>query len=105
VPEVRKEKPETDPDLAETITSMMTKDRTVRPTFDEAARKLARIAARLNGELPRVTRQLFMVSARSVTASSSIEDFVPPKPRVWPRIAALAVIVAAVIGLAIVFGR
>ena len=46
-----------------------------------------------------------MVSAQSVTASSSIEDIVPPKPKVWPRIAALAVIVAAVITLAIVFGR
>jgi serine/threonine-protein kinase len=105
IPDVRKEAPDTDSDLAEVISSMMTKDRNVRPTFDEVARRLARIAARLDGELPRVTRQLFMVSAASVTASSSIEDIIPPKPRVWPRIAALAVIVAVVITLAVVLGR
>jgi hypothetical protein len=84
---------------------MMTKDRNARPTFDEIARRLARISARLDGELPRVTRQLFMVSASSVVASSSIEDITPPKPRAWPRIAALAVIVAAAITLAILLGR
>jgi eukaryotic-like serine/threonine-protein kinase len=105
IPDVRKEKPETDPDLADAVASMMTKDRNTRPTFAEIARKLARISARLEGELPRVTRQLFMVSAQSVTASSSIEDIVPPKPKVWPRVAALAVIVGAVITLAILFGR
>jgi serine/threonine-protein kinase len=105
VPDVRKEAPETDPDLAEAVNAMMTKDRSARPTFDEIARRLARIASRLNGQLPRVTRQLFMVSATSVTASSSIEDIVPPKPRAWPRIAALAVIVVAVIALALLFGR
>jgi hypothetical protein len=77
----------------------------VRPTFDEVARRLARIASRLDGELPRVTRQLFMVSATSVTASSSIEDLVPPKASIWPRILGLAFIVAAAIAAAIALGR
>jgi serine/threonine-protein kinase len=105
VPDVRKEVPDAHPDLAETVAAMMTKDRSARPTFDEVARRLARIAARLDGELPRVTRQLFMVSATSVTASSSIEDIVPPKASIWPRILGLAVIVAAAIAAAIALGR
>jgi serine/threonine protein kinase len=105
VPDVRAEMPNTDPDLADTVANMMVKDRHVRPTFDEVARKLARISARLDGELPRVTRQLFMVSANSVTAVSSVEDIPVPKVSVWPRVAAVAIIVAAAVALAIVLGR
>jgi serine/threonine-protein kinase len=105
VPDVRAEMPDTEPDLAEAVAWMMTKDRNARPTFDEIARRLARIASRLDGELPRVTRQLFMVPASSVAGSSSVEEDPVPKVRSWQRIAALAVIVAAAIALAIALGR
>jgi hypothetical protein len=97
--------PDTDPDLAEAIAAMMVKDRNARPTFDEIARRLARIAARLDGELPRVTRQLFMVPAGPGAGSSSLQDAPSPRIRAWTRIAALAVIVAAAIALALVLGR
>ena len=69
VPDVRAEKPETDAELAEAVAAMMTKERNARPTFDEIARRLARIAVRLDGQLPRVTRQLFMVSPESLPSS------------------------------------
>jgi serine/threonine-protein kinase len=105
VPDVRAEMPATDPELAEAIAAMMVKDRNARPTFDEIARRLARIAARLDGELPRVTRQLFMVQADPGAGSSSLEETALPKIRAWTRIAALAVIVAAAIALALVLGR
>jgi eukaryotic-like serine/threonine-protein kinase len=105
VPDVRKEVPNTDPELAEIVTAMMTKDRNARPTFDEVARRLARLAAKLDGELPRVTRELFMVSATTVAATSSIDDVPVPRVSVWPRFAALAVIVAAVIALTLILGR
>ena len=105
VPDVRAEMPATDPDLAEAIAAMMVKDRSARPTFDEIARRLARIAARLDGELPRVTRQLFMVPSGSGAGSSSLKEVPLSKVRAWTRIAALAVIVAAAITLALVLGR
>ena len=105
IPDVRVEKPDTDADLAETVAAMMTKDRNARPTFEEIARRLARIAARLDGELPRVTRQLFMVQADSVAGASSVEEERLPKVRSWQRIAALAVIIAAAIALAIALGK
>jgi hypothetical protein len=105
VPDVRAEMPATDPDLAEAIAAMMVKDRSARPTFDEIARRLARIAARLDGELPRVTRQLFMVPSGSGAGSSSLKEVPLSKVRAWTRIAALAVIVAAAIALALVLGR
>ena len=105
IPDVRVEKPDTDADLAETVAAMMTKDRNARPTFEEIARRLARIAARLDGELPRVTRQLFMVQADSGARASSVEEERLPKVRSWQRIAALAVIIAAAIALAIALGK
>jgi serine/threonine protein kinase len=105
VPDVRAEMPDTDPDLAEVVASMMVKDRNARPTFDEIARRLTRIAARLDGELPRVTRELFMVSATSAAVPSSITEVTPPTPRAWPRLAALAAILAVAITLALLLGR
>ncbi|MBN2575706.1 MAG: serine/threonine protein kinase [Deltaproteobacteria bacterium] len=105
VPDVREEMPDTDPDLADIVKAMMTKNRDARPTFDEIARRLARLAAKLDGELPRVTRELFMVSATTVAAPSSIEEMPVPRVSVWPRVAALAVIVAAVIALTLALGR
>jgi len=91
--------------LAEAVAAMMTKDRNLRPTFEEIARRLARIAARLDGELPRVTRQLFTVPPSSRQGSSSVEETPVPIPRNWSRIVFLAVVVAGAIGLGIVLGR
>jgi serine/threonine-protein kinase len=59
VPDVRDYAADTDEELAELIGRMMDKRREDRPTFEEMAPQLARIAARLEGELPRVTRKLF----------------------------------------------
>ncbi len=106
IPDVRSEKPETDPELAETVAAMMTKDRAARPTFDDIARRLARIAVRLDGELPRVTRQLFMVTAEPPPEPSSLDDEVSvPRVSVWPRLGAFAAIVATAIALALLLGR
>jgi serine/threonine protein kinase len=100
VPDVRDEFPDTDPQLAQVISAMMTKDRNQRPTFVEVARRLARIAERLGGELPRLTRQLFQVNAEPAARASSGGSV--PKIRPWPRIVAFGVVIAAAIGLAIV---
>jgi serine/threonine protein kinase len=105
IPDIRAEMPDTDPDLAEAVAAMMTKDRNLRPTFEEIARRLARIASRLDGELPRVTRQLFTVPPSSKQGSSSVEETPVPIPRNWSRIVFLAVVVAGAIGLGIVLGR
>jgi serine/threonine-protein kinase len=105
VPDVRTEAPNTDPDLAEAVALMMTKDRNARPTFAEIARRLARIAGRLDGELPRVTRQLFSVSASSAAASSGVEQGPAPGNPAWPRLVAVVIIVAAAVALALVLGR
>jgi serine/threonine protein kinase len=105
VPDVRAEKPETDSDLAEVVATMMIKERTARPTFDEVARRLTRIAARLDGELPRVTRQLFTVPPDSLGGSSSLEEAPLRQERAWPRIVALGVIVAVAMVLALILGR
>lgn len=106
IPDPRTDAPTTDPELAETIMSMMTKDRNRRPTFVEIARHLARIADRLGGELPRVTRQLFLVTADSVSGlgSGGSVDRVP-RTAAWPRILAFVLIVAGAIGLALALGK
>jgi eukaryotic-like serine/threonine-protein kinase len=106
IPDARVDAPETDPELADAIGAMMTKERNHRPTFAEIARVLRRIADRLGGELPRVTRQLFLVTADSVTGLSS-NGSVDRVPRTydWPRILAFAIIVAGAIALALVLGK
>lgn len=104
VPDARTDAPNTDAELAETILSMMTKDRNRRPTFSEVARQLARIADRLGGELPRVTRQLFLVTADSLS-TSDISGEPVPRVKTWPRVLAFALIVAAAVALAVAFGR
>ena len=107
VPDPRADAPNTDPELAQAIASMMTKERNRRPTFVEIAPSLARIADRLGGELPRVTRQLFLVTAESVggpAGPTSSVDIVPRAPA-WPRILAFVVIIAAAVALAIALGK
>lgn len=59
VPDPRRYAPECDADLADLIMRQMRKERDQRPTFDELAPILARIGARLHGDLPRVSRRLF----------------------------------------------
>jgi eukaryotic-like serine/threonine-protein kinase len=113
VPDPRDEFPATDAELGEAIRAMMIKDRTRRPTFIEVAHQLARIADRLGGQLPRVTRQLFLVNAEGtpgVSGSSSSRSNVgagdkPSRPRVWRRALAFGVILATAVGLAIALGR
>ena len=105
IPDPRVDAPNADAELVHAIETMMTKERNRRPTFDDIARQLARIADRLGGELPRVTRQLFLVSAESVPGSSDISADRLPKVRSWPRLLAFAIIVAAAVGLAIALGR
>jgi eukaryotic-like serine/threonine-protein kinase len=108
VPDLRQEAQGTDPELAEAIEAMMTKDRTYRPTFIEVARQLKRIADRLGGELPRVTRQLFLVTAEAdpgvISSTGGSGTKVVKKPA-WPRLLAFGVILAAAIGLAIILGK
>ena len=84
---------------------MMTKDRNARPTFSEIARRLARITVRLDGQLPRVTRQLFMVSPEPLPSSISGDEIRLPRLSIWPRLAALAAIVGMAIALALLLGR
>jgi hypothetical protein len=105
IPDPLADAPNADSELVQAIAAMMTKDRNKRPTFDEIARRLARIADRLGGELPRVTRQLFLVTAESVPGTSEVSADRAPKTRAWPRILAFAIIVAAAIALAVALGK
>ena len=105
VPDPRTDAPSADAELVRAIESMMTKERSRRPTFDEIARQLARIADRLGGELPRLTRQLFMVTSEAAVDTSDVSADRPLAAHSWPRILAFAVIVAATVALAIALGR
>jgi serine/threonine-protein kinase len=105
IPDPRADAPNADTELVGAIATMMTKDRSKRPTFDEVARLLARIADRLGGELPRVTRQLFLVSSESVASVSEVSAHRATKERAWPRFLAFAIIVAAAVALAIALGK
>jgi serine/threonine protein kinase len=105
IPDPRADAPNADTELVQFIATMMTKDRNKRPTFDEVARQLTRIADRLGGELPRVTRQLFLVTAESVPGTSEVSAHTAAKDRSWPRLIAFAIIVATAVALAIVLGK
>ncbi len=105
IPNPRVDAPSADSELVQAIAAMMTKDRSRRPTFDEIARQLARIADRLGGELPRVTRQLFLVTAESVAAVSEVSAIRAPRARAWPRVLLFAIIAAAAVALARALGK
>jgi serine/threonine-protein kinase len=110
VPDMRSEAPNSDGELADAILAMMAKDRARRPTFAQIAPKLARIAERLGGQLPRVTRQLFLVTGESApVVQAALDDQVDrmlmPRRRAWPRLVAFGVILAAAIGLALALSR
>ncbi len=61
IPDVRDHATGVDAQLAEVIKHTMNKDRELRPSFAESAPVLAHIAARLGGDLPRVTRRAFTI--------------------------------------------
>ena len=99
VPDPREFAPEAEPELVEAIQSMMTKERSRRPTFDEIARRLTNLADRLNGELPRVTRELFLVTPDSLPSPDDLPADLLPQPRIWVRLLfVLAILVAAGLG-------
>ena len=59
IPDPRKFVQGPDEELCKIVARMMTKDLHDRPSFAEVAPQLQRVAQRLGGELPRVTRALF----------------------------------------------
>lgn len=82
VPEVKLYASGVDDELAGIIKLMMTKDRHKRPTFEEVAPMLARLARRLGAELPRVTRRLFTFGdGIPVLDSSDVTTAVISTPR------------------------
>jgi eukaryotic-like serine/threonine-protein kinase len=101
VPDPRRLARRTDAALAILIMRLMEKDRDQRPTFDELSPELARMGARLAGDLPRVTTRLFTVPAAPVPAAAEVD---PESAEVtvqvrrglrWPRLAGAAVLLAA----------
>jgi serine/threonine protein kinase len=72
VPDPREEVAGIDEELAELVMVCMSKDRDLRPTFEELAPALMRMHRRLGGELPRLTRKLFTLPQG--TASISVQS-------------------------------
>lgn len=102
IPDPRQDAPTADAELVHIIARMMAKSRDERPTFDQAAPVLARIAARLGGELPRVSRKLFTVPE---VAELPPEDLPTVAPRRWRAIAiGLAIVLAALAAVLVVRG-
>jgi serine/threonine-protein kinase len=91
------EAPLADSELCETIVAMMYKDREKRPSFAEIAPRLSRIAGRLGGELPRLTRQLFLVTTDSTPVEGTPIELMNPVFRKWPKFLALAGILLALL--------
>ena len=52
-----------------------------------------------------MTRQLFLVTAESVSGVSNGSVDRAPKARAWPRVLAFVIIVAAAVALAIALGK
>jgi serine/threonine-protein kinase len=116
VPDPRRDAPNADAELVHVIGRMMAKGRDERPSFDEAAPVLARIAARLGGELPRVSRKLFTVpEVVGLPAKGAAEDapgdagkdspVVTIAPAGWRALAiGLAVLVAGLVTAMLVRG-
>jgi serine/threonine-protein kinase len=77
IPDARALVPDADPELADLVMRLMVKEADLRPTFDEAAPALARICARLGGELPRVTRKLFTLPSGAPMLAPSLVEPVP----------------------------
>jgi serine/threonine-protein kinase len=111
VPDPRRLARAMDGGVAELIMRMMDKERDLRPTFDELVPVLAQHAARLGGQLPRVTRQLFTIptgaplgpaaaadpAATGIAVPLSESAALAPPPRRWPRVVGVAAVIAAAV--------
>jgi hypothetical protein len=99
-------------ELVEIVRACMIKDRDDRPTFMEIAGRLAKLSARLGGELPRAGRSQFSLPASTTSpAASELEhdDDSAPVPgtttqalmeagvtgRPWPKVALAAGVLAS----------
>ena len=99
IPDPRQDAPDTDPELAQVIMMLMTKEREHRPAFSEAAPLLSRIALRLGGELPRVSRQIFTVPfGTPIVTEPRAESGRPPTQR-WRTLAAFAALLLSAVAL------
>jgi serine/threonine protein kinase len=91
VPDARQVVPGADPALGALVLRLMSKDRDARPPFEELAPELGRLAERLQGELPRVTRRVFTVPTGAPTAPT-VQERSPL--RRWPRLVGAAIVLA-----------
>jgi eukaryotic-like serine/threonine-protein kinase len=99
IPDPRRDAPDADPELAQVIMLMMAKEREQRPAFSEAAPLLSRIALRLGGELPRVSRQIFTVPfGTPILPEQRPESGRFPSQR-WRTLAAFAALVFSAVAL------
>jgi eukaryotic-like serine/threonine-protein kinase len=99
VPDPRKCAPDADPELAQVIMLLMTKDRDQRPAFNEAAPLLSRVCLRLGGELPRVSRQIFSVPLGTPILREERPAPVAHASHRWRTIAALVALVLSAAAL------
>jgi serine/threonine-protein kinase len=96
VPDARRLAPATDGALAAVMMRMMNKERAQRPALEELATELGKLASKLRGELPRVTRRPFTIPT----------GLAAPPPRaerraLWPRLLAGAALLLAGAGAAL----
>jgi serine/threonine-protein kinase len=98
IPDPRTDAPDADPELAQVIMLLMTKDRERRPAFSEAAPLLSRISLRLGGELPRSSRQIFTVPFGTPIVSGERESGRVPTQR-WRTLAAFLALVFSAVAL------
>jgi serine/threonine protein kinase len=97
VPDPRRLAPATDGAVAAVMMRMMSKERAQRPTLDDVASELGKLATKLRGELPRVTRRAF-------TIPTGVAPPPPPERRApWmsPRLLAGAALLLAGAGAAL----
>lgn len=78
VPDPRDFAPGVNDDLATLVRLCMDKDREKRPTFDELAPQLARLAGKLGGDLPRLTRAPFTIP--TIPTNPTLSDEGGPVP-------------------------
>jgi len=74
VPDPRQDTPGLDEELAELVMICMSKERDLRPTFEELAPALLRMHRRLGGELPRLTRKLFTLPSGTPSVPAHVAD-------------------------------
>jgi serine/threonine protein kinase len=96
VPDPRRLTPATDAGVAAVMMRMMGKERTQRPSLDDVATELGKLASKLRGELPRATRRPF-------TIPTGVAAPPPPAERrvLWPRLLAGAALLLAGAGAAL----